>query len=115
MREAQGQREALRLNGGAITYTHQFKFLLIALGDAHHHVRQVRARGPRDGVQAFRVGCCACIRFHFHFQMLVLLHDLDAALDRQRQRALGALHRDGIRANRGTDTLREIYRLFCDS
>jgi hypothetical protein len=54
-------------------------------------------------------------RVSFHFQVLVLLHDLDAALDRQGQRALGALHRNGVRTDRGADTLREIDRLFCDS
>src|SRR6266851_685832 len=109
VRITQGQGQALRLDGGAITHADQLELLLVALGHARDHVRQVRTRGAGDGVQAFRT------RVGFHFQMLVLLHDFDAALERQRQRALGALHRDGIRTDRGADTLREIYRHFCDS
>src|SRR6202789_783753 len=109
MRITQRQRQALRLPLGTVADADQFELLFIALGDACDHIRQVRAGGARDGVQAFGAG------LGLHFQMLVLLHDLDAAPDGQRQRALGALYRDGIRADRGTDTLRQVYRLFCDS
>src|ERR1700733_2388463 len=109
VRIAQRQRQALRLHRGAVTDADQLELLLVALGDAGDHIRQVRASGARDGVQAFGAG------IGLYFQMLVLLHDLDAALDGQRQRALGAFQRDGIRADRGADTLRQIYRLFCDS
>ena len=42
-------------------------------------------------------------------------YDFDAALDRQRQRALGAFQRNGFRADRGGDALRQICRHFCDS
>src|ERR1700721_1621300 len=109
VRIAQRQRQALRLYRGAVADADQLELLLIALGDAGDHIRQVRASGARDGVQSFGAG------IGLHFQMLVLLPALEAALDGQRQRAFGALHRYGVRADRGADTLRQIYRLFCDS
>jgi len=109
VRITQGQGQALCLDGGAITHADQLELLLVALGHARDHVRQVRARGARDGVQAFRAG------FRLHFQMLVLLHDLDAALQGQGKGALGSFERHGFRADRGGDALRQVDRHFCNS
>ena len=74
MREAERQGQALGLHRGAIADADQLELLLVALGHARDHVRQVRARRARDGVRAFGA------RARLDREVLVLLHDLDAAL-----------------------------------
>src|SRR5882757_8820881 len=109
MRKTQRQREALRLHGGAVADAHEFELLLVALRDARDHVREMSTRCARDGVQPFGG------RTRLDREVLVLLYHLDAALERERQRTLGAFDRDGVYADGDGHALRQIYRLFCDS
>src|SRR5450631_2777243 len=109
MRIAQGQRKALCLDRGTVADAHELELLFVTLGHARDHVREVRARGARDGVQALGIAA------GLDREMLVLLHDLDAALERERQRTLGTLDRDRFTANGDGYALREIDRLFCNS
>src|SRR5208337_2555738 len=109
MRIPERQRERLGLHGGAVADADELELDLIALGHARDHVREMSARRACDGVQALRRG------FGLHFEALVVLHDLDAVLQLQRQRPLGAFHRHGVGTDRRADALRQIHRLFCNS
>jgi len=48
-------------------------------------------------------------------EVFFLLHHLDAALDRERERSLRALHRHRVSADRGADALRQIDGLSSNS
>src|ERR1022692_3391965 len=109
MRKTQRQRQTLGLYRSAMSDADELELFLVALGHARDHIREVRSSGARDGVQPFRG------RIGLDGQMLVLELDLDAALEREGERTLRTLNRDGVRTNRGAHTLRQIYRLFCDS
>ena len=87
VREAERQVQGLALHLGAKADAYQLELALVALGDARHHVRQMRAGGSRlhaHGTQALVL----------HIQLLIgLLHGHSAG-ERQRQGSLRAFDRD---------------------
>src|SRR3984893_18713307 len=110
VRIAQGQRKTLRLDGGTVADTHELELLLVALGHARDHVREMRERRARDGVQALAVAAGLDGKM-----LLVRLDHFNAGLERERQRTLGTLDRDGFTADGHGNALREIDRFFCNS
>ena len=71
MREAKRQVQTLALHRGAKADAHELELLLVALGDALHHVREVRAGRAR--LHALLLDAAEIDR-----QLLLALHDLDA-------------------------------------
>src|SRR5665213_1018348 len=76
--------------GGAIADTHQFEGLLVAGGDADHHVVHQGARKPPHGAGAGGI----VTRREGERPVFVRHHDLVA--DGPRKLALGALYRDAL-------------------
>src|SRR6185436_18753302 len=107
VREAEREVQRLALHGGAIADAHELELLLVALGHAFDHVRQVRARGAGGHAAAFAVV--------LDLQLLVLLLDGDATGHDERQLALGAFDLDRVRRHGGADALWEVDGSFCNS
>ena len=108
MGEAERQVERLALHLRAEADADELELLLVALGDAPHHVGEVRARGARERARLARVG-------ELHLEVLLRLHHADARAEREAQRPLGALQRDGAAGDRGGHALRQVDRRFGNS
>src|SRR6185312_7519808 len=76
VREAEREIERLALHLRAKADTHELELLLVALGDALHHVGQVRARGAGECTRLAGVGV-------LDLQALLRLHDGDTRPERE--------------------------------
>src|SRR6185503_19410270 len=107
VREAERQVQVLALRRRAVADADELELALVALADAVHDVREVRADRTRH-----HVGLAAVVRL-LHFEHAGVLHDFRVLrIHGEAQRALAALDADAVRGNRRGHALRQGYWLF---
>src|SRR6185295_9659942 len=105
MRKAEREVQRLALHGGAEADALELELLLVALGHAEDHVGEMRARGARLHARLFTR--------ELHRELLLFLLDRHALVQRQRQGALGALHRHRFAGDGGRYALRQVDGSVC--
>jgi len=109
VREAERQVEVAALRLRAVADAHQLELLLVALRHALHQVCDVRTQRARVHQRLL----AALGDLHAHG--VALLHQGQPGAQRQLERALGALDRDGGAVDGGGHTLGQRDRVLCDS
>src|SRR6185437_3355332 len=108
VREAEREVEGLALHLRAKADAHELELLLVTLGDAPHHVGEVRAGGAGERTRLAGIGV-------LHLQALLRLDDADTLSEDEAQRALRALQRHGTARDRRGHALRQLDRRFGNS